>query len=625
MINKKRLELEDFIREQTLGPGAMASRFIDLRGQHDDTANTIFLPHYRAELINMAPASIYSTGILFPVDETKAETIEEEEEDGANSENHKVNEKVPLVNGSEQGDAGEEEDSNVDAQSLNQMFPNSIGLTVCLNPAVAKDNDLEITITARYYRKLDLKHPEVSVGVILEQDRFLFEAFLAQLPADDLIRSNTLIGSTREGINYIYLSGDSPSSQAMKIRLYQIKNEQTEILSKSEGQSYKAMDKFKEKLFNDLRFRVPPHTEPGQKIVAQLKKIETIENSISHLLDLVSIYDSAGYGIWACEYFEHRVAGNLPIPVGFKGKQIYTYKKEKALANIHLVEYAKDKRASMAVNIQYSKHDRLIRSGDALYLKVQLVNTSTPFSKNDTKNGKNYFSMASEEVNKRCFFGVGIRVKSRNLIPYRMHKSEEKPRYSEEEVNQYIYRQFKDYGLGHGCSVRWGEEERVCFVCTEYIPMHETPDVDPIPRYKKPPMQKEGDRYSPRPVFSDTRFLQFKWLSTLSKATDAVLLVGLKEFVEAYEKWIDEQQDKEQPGIATQIRKLCQQDQARMLSNIDLLDNSKDNMFCFRAMNTAMFMQLWHSEKAKKDVVDDVIKSKEFNGFFEDFLSSRSG
>ena len=70
MIRQKREKLEAFIKEQTLGPGALGHRFVDwndeevLNGEKFKS-RPIDNPE---EIINNAPAAMYSTGILFPVD-----------------------------------------------------------------------------------------------------------------------------------------------------------------------------------------------------------------------------------------------------------------------------------------------------------------------------------------------------------------------------------------------------------------------------------------------------------------------------------------------------------------------------------------------------------------------------
>ena len=254
-----------------------------------------------------------------------------------------------------------------------------------------------------------------------------------------------------------------------------------------------------------------------------------------------------------------------------------------------------------------------------------MLNRSSHFTDKDTKGGKNYFSVASEEVNKRCFFGVGIRVRSRYLTPYHEINIKEATSYNEDEVSRYIYRQFKDYGQGHGCSVIWGEENGLKYVATEYIPAHETPDVDPIPRNKRVPTVKMAEGYVCPPVFSDAGFLQFKWLSTLSDTKDGQLIQGLEQFICEYARWVELQQDADHPGIARQIRELCRSDQARMAKNIELLRNDAEAMLGLRLMNTAMFLQLWHGEKVKqKGHMERVLDDADFKGFFEAFYRQKA-
>jgi hypothetical protein len=621
MIDKKRLELEVFIREQTLGPGIMRSRFVDRSRQSDPDPEG--LGPYRSELINNIPAGIYSTGILFPVDNSKRM---EKGPDVQKDEEGPITPPPDMLEEEEDVDPEEEENVDIDSQSLNQMFPNSMGLTVCLDPKVAQEKDLEIIVSGRYYTKVVLKSPSPDIGVLLEQEKQLFEALLDRLPTDHIIRTMIGIGELTSGVHYIFLSGPVASIPEMKKKVYQLKEQWAETLSAGWEKTYRSLDFIKERLFDQLRMAVPPHTEKGKEIAEQLRQLETFENSLAHILDLITLYESTGYGLWRCETFHCPVGGDLSIPTDFKGKKIISYKEENALADIpRRIEYAgKKKWASLAVSLQYSRYDRERGRNDHLFLKVQLVNTSKPYDDEDSNGGKNYFSMASEEVNKRCFFGVGIEVRSRNLLPYRSLGLGKKEAYTEEEVSHYIYRQYKDRGLGHGCSVKWGEKEGIPFVSTEYIPAQETPDVDPTPRHQKEPMLKAGDVYMPRPIFTDDRFLQFKWLSTLSSASKEELLNGLKQFVQAYGEWIRAQQDKAHPEIAGQIRDACQKDQDRMSKNIELLLSDTETLLCFRLMNTAMFMQLWHSVKAKGMAVGQLMGEKGFDGFFEDFYKDRA-
>ena len=65
MIKEKRKNLEDFISQQMLGPGACANRYQYLRDGDISEEKTY------CEIINTTPGSLYSTGILFPQKEIK--------------------------------------------------------------------------------------------------------------------------------------------------------------------------------------------------------------------------------------------------------------------------------------------------------------------------------------------------------------------------------------------------------------------------------------------------------------------------------------------------------------------------------------------------------------------------
>src|SRR5690349_4105106 len=81
MVKEKRDSLERFIREQTIGPGINGYRFVDLENDvlvRSDISK-LFPIEYANEIIDIVPAAVYGTGVLFP-DEVK-------EHEGSNIEN----------------------------------------------------------------------------------------------------------------------------------------------------------------------------------------------------------------------------------------------------------------------------------------------------------------------------------------------------------------------------------------------------------------------------------------------------------------------------------------------------------------------------------------------------------
>ncbi|GGH72354.1 hypothetical protein HNQ91_003421 [Filimonas zeae] len=606
MIEEKRKGLELFIREQTIGPGAIGIRFSDLSESHCEFDKKRELS---SELLNIIPGGIYSTGILFPVDDTKGELHTE----NVNSKDE-LSDSFTTSNSREEVESESDDDDDEvmppEQQSLNQMYPNSMGMTVCLNKQVLTDSDLNLVVSGRYYTKIDLKDKERNIGVRLEQEVDVFNSFLQSLPPDDVIRTNIKIQKTEAECSFISYSGDSTDVGTVKSRIYEVKRQHCDRLKTGERGNHKSLDSLKETLFDDLRRRIKPTSPEGVKLIAKLKEIERIENSLQHILDLIGVYDTAGYGVWRSEPFCINVQPLLPEIV--TAKQIYSHTKYDSLRNIYRKDYAKGKWASLSVNLQYSKNE----DDDRVFMKVQLVNTSKHYDQTDTKKGRNFFSMASEEVNKRCFFGVEISVSSKYMLPYRDLSLKNDQNFSEEDLNKFIYRQYKDYGIGHGCSVKWNIKEHRQIVSTEYIPECETPDIDSTPRHRD---SNKGisDTPIPTPIFENAAFFQFKWLSGLSNVNDQEVISGLNKFIDEYSLWIGRQQDLEHSEISERIRENCKKDESRIRVNIRHLSNNPDHLKLFRLMNTAMFMQLWHS--VKKNRVRGYLENEGFEGFFESF------
>ena len=79
---------------------------------------------------------------------------------------------------------------------------------------------------------------------------------------------------------------------------------------------------------------------------------------------------------------------------------------------------------------------------------------------------------------KNAFLVLNYQLLINTLFPYNeLSLDTSKKEYSEDETTNYIYRQFEDFGIGHGCSVKW--DKKLNTIESEYIPICDTPDVDP--------------------------------------------------------------------------------------------------------------------------------------------------
>ena len=120
---------------------------------------------------------------------------------------------------------------------------------------------------------------------------------------------------------------------------------------------------------------------------------------------------------------------------------------------------------------------------------------------------------------------------------------------------------------------------------------------------------------------------EFKWLSSFSNATDSEIISAINDFVGAYGKWIEIKRGDYKKGlltdsIAKQELDKCDGDFFRMKKNIQTFlsgDSNKSNLESFRLMNAAMFMQLWHSVKTKRDEVGSVMGDATFETFNFDY------
>lgn len=606
LIYSKRENLVRFIREQTLGPGISGYRFLSINNPLlEGSPLTKAIPlHNEKELIDVAPATVYSTGILFPEDKSKSTVCTPNRQPTNDSES----------DSSDDNTNNEIDDDNEDVLSPDQMYPNSMGLSCCLSKNVLKEKKISIKVYARTYRPIKGdKQINSQYGVLLEQNLSVFHSILQKFTDTDILRAKLKI---RQGNNNIIFFEDLDTHEikTIKDRIREIDRQLALELGAKPNQ---VLSGFKEFLSNNIK------NKKGKEQTDDIKKVQNIEdfeNAIAHINSLLNIYDSRGFGLYEATLHSMEVPlpEDIPLFEDIKGKIIYTYNKYEGLKDIVKVELetiqGKKTYVSLSLNLQFSKNSRI--EEDKIYLKIQLVNTSTPFEKTDNR----FFSVANEIVNQRSLFGVGISVQSPELLPYRtISINTKKDHYTEEEITQHLYRQYQDFGIGHGCSVKWAAKNKI--VETEYIPITDLPDVDPIPRNKNKfvPKPKTENSFEPEPYFQNAHFLEFKWLSSLSTASDNDIVRGLNQFIDTYGDWIENNRKRDISKINMQILDSCATDQKRIKENIKAILLDATNLKLFRLMNTAMFMQLWHSVKSKKGKVNPFFEKADFNGFDANF------
>jgi hypothetical protein len=641
-ILEKRNSLERFIREQTLGPGINGYRYVDLENE-ELLIKTLFKEepiNYSSEILDIVPAAIYSTGILFPED--KSGTCKE----GISLDNNEQTDQKDEADEQDSQNNSSEDIESTESIELNQMFPRTMGLTCCLDESFLSKKTIEFKVNLRYYQKLKQDKEgkfNSKYGLLCEVNHEEIQNFITKY---DL--SSFRIRAINE--NHFLLLSKISSEEITQIKtrireiqkqiaetLFDLANSISTIPQLTKASCY--LSNLKSSIYYDLKNSITID-ETRKKLYEITQKIELAESITDHFRNLLDVF-SGGYGLWQSTPVE-RIIKLEYINFPKESRKIsYLHNKSLEEVNISVIKEdgstssglkdifrfdlddKKEDYASISANIQLSRDSR--KKSDKIFLKIQLINTSIAFDE-AKQNDNRYYSTFNELVNQKSFFGVNLSIESDYLVPYSNHEyfQEKDNTYSEDTTTAFIYDQFKDYAIGHGCSVKWSKLGVPLKVETEYLPNCETPDIDPIPRDKSRNSINNDEEGFLSPLFlENSKSQEFKWLSVFSDATDTEIIKGLNDFVDSYGSWIElKRQDEKYQGIYSGIAKQeldkCEGDYLRMKKNIqDFLsgDNNREKLHSFRLMNAAMFMQLWHSVKVKKDEVNSFINDEAFEHF----------
>ena len=602
MITKKRDSLEKFIRDQLIGPGGCNYRYSVHHSDEDELDSDFSW----GEVLNTTPGSIYSTAILFPQKEIEDTLSASIKEDDTTDEEDDIDETDENIN---EDEVSEERnfDHTEDIDSLGRRFPNKFGLSCCLVESLANDK-LCIKISGRYYTKVQA----ASSLRIHISDEDGFKAFIEDEEFKRQMGSIVLVENS-----YLRIPHNIPAQQIKETRanLREVnKHFCRKVATNSDGKlcpvysdetfkpEYRFLSAYKERLFSKLNnFDLQGnYTCEGQEeyIKDKIYLVERYETYISYLDDVISFFDSKGFGFWQAINFEKIIDLS---DIDLCSRRIFKAEECPALKDIVKVEISEGVVLSLDAWLQ------AIKSEGKIYLKVLLVNNSTRIKSGEVR----YFSIVTEKINERSFFGVTIDISSPYLLEY--HKKNTYDANDDEANNlRFLYKEIKDYGVGHLCSVDWAKKNGIMHIWSEFVPTVETPDVEPVPRDKNSEIKgKDGKLYA-KPYIDNPIFLQFKWLSIFSQTSDEEIRKGLIEFADSYGSWVSNLPI-EDNQIAEENQKKCREDYLRIRNNIRDFLSDNEKMLSFRMMNAAMFMQLWHNAQCNKDKVISEKKSLTFN------------
>ena len=394
----KRDSLELFIREQTLGPGINGYRFVDLEDESIICNNLKEEPsfNYSNEIIDIVPAAVYSTGILFP-DEIKTDGVSSNQKEIINNETIS-NEGDDQEDDSQ--DSSEDDIESNDSIEINQQFPKTMGITCCLDEKCLKEKEIEFEISFRYYKKIKQDKGgkfNDKIGLLCEVDSKELQKFITQHEFTEYI-----IKHINEN-KFLLLSRISEEDK--KVLNLKIRNIQKEIAEMLFDKISKEifipgltkqkcnLSNLKSTIYYDLKNKIT-NDEEQKKLYEITQDIELVENITNHLKDLLNA-NSGGYGLWQSRHVKRIVKIETKHLDKTSKKQSLLYNKSSEGVSIHVIDeneiektglkdifleqigLDKEDYASLSANIQLSRDSR--KNDDKIFLKIQLINTSTPF------------------------------------------------------------------------------------------------------------------------------------------------------------------------------------------------------------------------------------------------------
>ncbi len=146
------------------------------------------------------------------------------------------------------------------------------------------------------------------------------------------------------------------------------------------------------------------------------------------------------------------------------------------------------------------------------------------------------------------------------------------------QSNQLLYRDVKNYAIGHGCAADWDDSDSVSWISTAIFPKY---DIRPIVPSKIDGVSLEMLKMSPYGSFADT-------------------VRELRLMCAKYREWINGlrtiRKDLEAEYKITADRHIanCETCLSRMEKGVDLLEQNEEIRVAFQHMNLAMLMQQLH-------------------------------
>jgi hypothetical protein len=639
----KRDSLESYVKEQVIGPGAYNKKYFFLKYWEEsvyvdkDLSEVSALENFD-EIIPEVPAYQYSSAILFPLTTQSndgnilvaAGSLEEEEE---------KEEETGVNTSADDEDVIEDTSSNV--VLTQQNYPTTFGVSFVFDNKKNINQGLKVSLSYRKYQRISKKNLlenkiAIQVKEYKTEIKEIVEKYLNSLFSIESKTSNVFILPRKifdqteiYNIDYNLINSyvDKEFIAILKntfnnelvelnntnqVRYFGLGNNQFYSISDSKHGHTNVYTIFSKAISGFVKSELEQGIDNYSKYKNLIKALEIYNQLIQITTDLKTILKERNPApIWKSDKFTNEII--LPI---VKGDLIQRESRKSVDENDN---------KSLQYYVQYYIPNP---DDNKVYVKLLIENI------NEYKLDINEPPQLNkkDKANELSFFGVELTINETIKNSLLQYNPPQLLDFDEEDsFNKLIYREYIDLGEGYNTSVNWGKnEDNLNFISSEFLPIQETPSVD-----FKPSKIINGEI---KDRLEDDNILSMRYLSTLSNATNADVIVGLNSFIDAYgdEKnisWIKDKQealdveslgDKSRDLLNKQLE-ACRNDYKRLKRNISLLENNDEALVAFRTMNTAMFMQLHHSIKSKGKI-PFVPNNEDVEAFYsEEIVTDKEG
>ncbi|MDC0178031.1 helicase C-terminal domain-containing protein [Polaribacter sp.] len=619
---EKRESLENYVKEQVIGPGAYNKKYFFLKDWDKSVYADKDLSQVPAienfdEIIPEVPAYQYSSAILFPRTIQSSENGNEEQLQ--NDENDEADE--VAVNTSADDD-NISEDTSTNVVLTQQNYPNTFGLSFVFDKNKNIQEDLKISLSYRKYkhiRKKALVENKIAINVkeYKEEIEHITTKYLNS--AFSIVKkSNNLFIHTNRDFNqddiyaidykllndYVKEEFHTVLNKAFNNKIVELKsdkevkyfgltnpNKQLYSISESKHHHTNVHTIFTDSITDFIQKELENGISNYNQYKDLIKELEIYNQLVQITTDLKTILKERNASpVWQSEKFTKEI--HLPQ---LNGKAIQR-EPRKTIDD-------KDKE-SLQYYVQYYIPNN---DDDKVYVKLIIENVNEYKLKVNEPPQLN----KKDQANKLSFFGIELKIQEKKQSCLLQYNPPQLLDFDEEDsFNKLIYRGYIDYGEGYNTSVNWGtSNDGLKFISSDFLPTQVTPTVD----FKPSKIIKSQNDIKSR--IKDDSILSMRYLSTLSNVDDKKIIEGLNLFIDAYgdetrDSWINDKQsdlndEKDLPEASKELLnkqlKSCRNDYNRLKRNITLLANNLEAIAAFRTMNTAMFMQLHHSIETKKN------------------------